>query len=164
MALGERERGWVRTPVVFTLLLRLVPGYLFLSAGIGKLRGGWLEGPGLKDTLEAWLNRGGTYTWYEGFLTGTVIPNHETFSYLLVVGEIGVGILLLLGFLVRPASLLGMVMSLNFLLAKGQDLVGFSVESLLLVILVTALLVNPGRSLGIDGFLYERLRLPTWLI
>ena len=73
-------------------------------------------------------------------------------------------LLLLVGFLVRVASLLGLLMVLNFLLAKGSAVVGINAESLMLVILATALLVNPGRALGIDGFLYERLRLPTWLI
>ncbi len=164
MALLERERGWVQTPVAFTLLLRLVPGYLFLTAGIGKIQGGWLGGTGLKTTLEGWLAKGGTYTWYESFLTGFVIPHQDLFSYLIVVGEIAVGSLLLIGFLVRPASVVGILMCLNFLFAKGAALVGFSVESLFLVILATSMMVNPGRSLGIDGFLYERLRLPTWLI
>jgi thiosulfate dehydrogenase [quinone] large subunit len=164
VALGQRERGWVRTPVAFTLLLRLVPGYLFLTAGINKIQSGWLSGTGLQTTLEEWLSKGGTYTWYEPLLTGTVIPNQDVFSYLIVIGELAVGSLLLVGFLVRPASLVGILMCLNYLFARGGALVGFSVESLFLVILVTVLLVNPGRALGIDGFLYERLRLPTWLI
>lgn len=164
MALRERERGWIRTPVVFTLLLRLVPGYLFLTAGIGKVQQGWLAGEGLKATLASWLAKGGTYTWYEPFLSETVLPNQELFATLVVVGEIAVGSLLLIGFLVRPASVIGIFMCLNYLLAKGHPLVGFNVESLFLVILATSMLVNPGRALGIDGFLYERLRLPSWLI
>jgi thiosulfate dehydrogenase [quinone] large subunit len=164
LASRERERGLIRTPIVLTLLLRLVPGYLFLAAGIGKLQSGWLGGRALETTVETWLAKGGMYTWYGSFLQDTVLPNQDLFSSLVVIGEVVVGGLLLLGFLVRPASLVAVFMVLNFLLAQGHPLVGFNVESLLLVILITALLVNPGRSLGIDGFLYERLRLPTWLI
>jgi thiosulfate dehydrogenase [quinone] large subunit len=164
LASRERERGLIRTPIVLTLLLRLVPGYLFLAAGIGKIQGGWIGGTALKTTLEAWLAKGGMYTWYGSFLQESVIPSQDLFAYLVVIGEIAVGGLLLVGFLVRPASVVGILLVLNFLLAQGHPVIGFNVESLLLVILTTALLVNPGRSLGIDGFLYERLRLPTWLI
>jgi uncharacterized membrane protein YphA (DoxX/SURF4 family) len=164
VALGQRERGWVQTPVVFTLPLRLVPGYLFLTAAINKIQAGWLGGTGLQTTLEEWLSRGGTYTWYESFLRDTVIPHQDLFAHLVVIGEMAVGSLLLIGFLVRPASFVGILMCLNYLFAKGGALIGFSSESLFLILLATAMLVNPGRALGVDGFLYERLRLPRWLI
>jgi uncharacterized membrane protein YphA (DoxX/SURF4 family) len=153
----------VQVPVIFTLLLRLIPGYLFLQAGIAKIQHGW-PSAGLRAAIEKWLASGGTYTWYEPFLTDVVLPNDRLFATLVLVGEIAVGSLLLIGFLVRPASLAGVFLVLNFLCAKGSSLVGLNVESLLLVILVTSMLVNPGRSLGVDGFLYERLRLPAWLI
>jgi uncharacterized membrane protein YphA (DoxX/SURF4 family) len=164
LALVDREKGGVRTPVALTLLLRLVPGYLFLTAGIEKVQGGWLSGGGLKTTLSSWVSSGVPYDWYRSFLADTVIPNEVTFAYLIVIGEIAVGSLLLIGFFVRPASLIGIFLCLNYLCAKGSALVGFNVESLFLVILTTALLVNPGRALGVDGYLYERLRLPPWFI
>ena len=161
MSIRDRENGWVRTPVALTLLLRLVPGYLFLTAGIEKVQGGWLSnGAGLRAMLETWL----PHDWYRGFLQDTVLVHDSTFATLVVFGEILVGGLLLVGFLVRPASLVAMLMCLNYLCAKGEALVGFNAESMLLVILATALLVNPGRALGVDGFLYERLRVPTWFI
>jgi uncharacterized membrane protein YphA (DoxX/SURF4 family) len=164
LPIRDRERGWVCTPVALTLLLRLVPGYLFLTAGISKIQSAWLGGGGLRSTLEGFLSSGQPFDWYRSFLQETVIPNETTFAYLLVIGEVAVGGLLLIGFLVRPASFVGIFLCLNYLCAKGSALVGFNVESLFLVILATCLLVNPGRSLGVDGFLYERLRLPTWII
>ena len=164
MAIRDREKGWVRTPVALTLLLRLVPGYLFLTAGISKFQNGWLTGGGLKASVEGFVTSGQPFEWYRSFLQDTVLSNESTFAYLLVVGEVAVGGLLLIGFLVRPASLVGMFLCLNYLCAKGSALVGFNVESLFLVILATCLLVNPGRVLGVDGYLYERLRLPSWFI
>lgn len=160
----HREKGWVRTPVALTLLLRLVPGYLFLTAGINKVQTGWLTGGGLKSALETFMTTAAPYDWYKGFMTDTVIPNEVTFAYLLVIGEIAVGGLLLIGFLVRPASLVAIFLCLNYLCAKGGALIGFNVESLFLVILATCLLVNPGRALGVDGYLYERLRVPGWFV
>lgn len=151
----------MRTPVALTLLLRLVPGYLFLLAGIEKMQGGWMNGgDGLRASLASWL----PHDFYAGFLQDTVLANAPTFAKLVVLGELAVGGLLLIGLLVRPASLIAVVMCLNYLCGKGEALIGFSAESMLLVILLTAMIVNPGRALGVDGFLYERLRLPTWFI
>lgn len=160
----HREKGWIRTPVALTLLLRLVPGYLFLTAGINKIQSGWLTGGGLKSALETFLATAQPFDWYKGFMTDTVLQSEITFSYLLVIGEIVVGALLLIGFLVRPGSLVGIFLCLNYLCAKGGALIGFNVESLFIVILATCVLVNPGRALGVDGFLYERLRLPGWFV
>jgi len=154
----------VCAPVALTLLLRLVPGYLFLTAGINKIQNGWLSGGGLRPTLEGFISSGQPFDWYRSFLQDTVLGNETTFAHLLVIGEVAVGGLLLIGFLVRPASLVGIFLCLNYLCAKGSALVGFNVESLFLVILATCLLVNPGRSLGVDGYLYDRLRLPAWFI
>ena len=121
----------------------------------------------LINTIETLVEAGVADVWNAvlDVLDGSAsVAGASTFAKLVVMGELAIGALLLIGLLVRPASFIAIVMCLNYLCGKGEALVGFNAESMLLVILVTAMLINPGRALGVDGFLYERLRLPNWII
>ena len=57
---------------------------------------------------------------YRGFLAGVVAPHPVFFGYVVGIGELLIGISLLIGFLVRPASLFGMLHMFSLVLATWR--------------------------------------------
>jgi uncharacterized membrane protein YphA (DoxX/SURF4 family) len=93
---------------------------------------------------------------YQAFLTNVVLPNDWLFAELVRLGEVVTGALLLLGFYTRLGGLIGVVLSLNYLSAKG-GLAHLSVwsglDSAALVLSLLNLVLPTGRMLGVDGIL-----------
>jgi thiosulfate dehydrogenase (quinone) large subunit len=106
------------------LVLRLYIGSQWLEAGWHKLVGekafdatGFLKGaiakaapaaPGAKPVVQAW---------WAGFLQDFALPNVKLFNFLIVGGEILVGLALIIGFATLFAAVMGMVMNFAFLLS-----------------------------------------------
>lgn len=126
-----------RLGLVGLLLIQLFLGYEWLMSGLTKIyRGGFASG--LADELTE--KSEGAPGWYKSFLDGTVIPNAEVFGYLIVIGELLVGVGLLAAALVwlfrrerlqsrgkatvlwvtALAALGGIAMNVNFHLANGS--------------------------------------------
>ena len=74
------------------LAIQALIGYVWLMSGLVKVvRGGFPSGMAeeLREKSE------GISGWYKSFLDGTVIPNAEVFGYLIVAGELIVGVALI---------------------------------------------------------------------
>ncbi len=112
------------------LPIRLFVGFSFLEAGLHKAQGtGWLDGG--SALLGFWkgavtVPQGGrppiSFEWYRDFLN--VLINNNTqgwFAYLIVFGEIAVGLGLIFGILVGFASFFGALMNMSFLLAGSAS-------------------------------------------
>ena len=110
------------------LVLRVYVGYLWLSAGWEKLTNpagvwvgskagvavtGFLSGA-LKKTTGDHPDVSGWYAW---FIQNVALPNATLFSYLVTLGEIAVGIALILGFLTGIAAFFAGLMNAAYLLA-----------------------------------------------
>jgi thiosulfate dehydrogenase [quinone] large subunit len=108
------------------LLIRLYAGYEWLMAGIEKLENpawtgskagsaivGFAAGA-LKKTTGDHPDVAG---WYAGFLQTFVIPNAAAWSWLITLGEIAVGLGLILGLFTGIAAFFGGFMNANYLLA-----------------------------------------------
>lgn len=150
MNLKERTYLW------YIALLRIYIGYYVLMQGIGKFRrdfphGDWI-GRQIGDLATIDL-----YPWYKSFLIDYVVPHHELFGYLVVLGEILVGACLLLGFLTRFASFVGLFMMSNYFLGPGMARGGATMaqQQTFIVSLIVFLLSNPGRALGLDGLIFR---------
>lgn len=109
------------------LIARVYIGYIWLSAGIGKLQNpGWVGGgealkgfwsyvvmipePPAKPVIAA--------DWYRGFIQMLLDGGHYTwFAKLIVAGEILVGLALILGAFVGLAAFFGAFLNWNFLMA-----------------------------------------------
>jgi len=109
------------------LIVRVFVGYQFLTSGWGKFTGGkWLDGTGASIGIY-WQNAVKipetgkpliTYDWYRGFLQFMIDTNSAPwFSYVIVFGEIAVGLGLILGAFVGLAAAGGLLMNMAFLLA-----------------------------------------------
>jgi thiosulfate dehydrogenase [quinone] large subunit len=150
-----------QTLVAFLLPLRLYAGWVYLVASLSKMAGGWLSQPTLRSIVEGWLAGGKPYGFYAPFLQKVVIPHATLFTVLVVIGELLVGIGLLAGVLTRAAAVLGILLTLNFLLGRG-DGAGANSTSPFIAVLLTLVLTRPGRVLGLDAALEHKL--PRWLV
>jgi hypothetical protein len=125
-----------RLPLVGLLLIQTFIGYEWLLSGLAKIyRGGFPSGLASELTARSKDAPG----WYKSFLDGSIIPNAQAFGYLIEIGELLVGITLIVAALVWLsrwehlgyggrvailwatvlASLGGIFMAVNFHLANG---------------------------------------------
>ena len=116
--------GTRMAPVWF--LVRVYLGYLWLTSGWGKVAGGGWIGEGAGGAVQGFAQGALQQTtgehpqvtqWYAGFLESVVIPNAALFSYLVVFGEIAVGLALIFGLFTGIAAFFGAFMNASFIFA-----------------------------------------------
>jgi thiosulfate dehydrogenase [quinone] large subunit len=108
------------------LVLRVYIGYQWLVAGYDKIinpawvgsqagtaLGGFLKGALAKTTG----TNPAVQSWYATFLKDVVMPNAVIFSYVVAIGELLVGIALILGIFTGIAAFFGGFMNFNYLMA-----------------------------------------------
>jgi uncharacterized membrane protein YphA (DoxX/SURF4 family) len=146
-----------RTYLWYIALLRIYIGYYMLQQGIRKFlrdfpKGDWI-GRQIGD-----LQRLELYPWYKQFLVNTVVPHHELFGYLVTFGEMAVGACLLLGLLTRFSAFMGLFLIINYFLGIGSVRGGAQLaqQQTFMVSLVIIILSHPGRTLGLDGLLFNK--------
>ncbi len=126
-----------RLPLIGLLVIQLAIGYEWAMSGLTKLvRGGFPSG--LADELRE--KSEGAAGWYMSFLDSVVIPNASAFGYLIEIGELLIGLALIVAALVwifrwervpergrsylllatALAALAGIFMNANFHLANGS--------------------------------------------
>jgi uncharacterized membrane protein YphA (DoxX/SURF4 family) len=143
------------TPMkVFLALLRIAAGVSLLMAGTHKLS--WFGSPA---QLTQWLTAAAAKAPNELVTKYLAFAQQHTglFARMVVLGELGLGGLLILGFLTPVAALLAFVMVAQFQFAGGDV---FSVKYVTgtsgLVYLLQFLVLFGGRAgamLGVDGFI-----------
>jgi thiosulfate dehydrogenase (quinone) large subunit len=143
-----------KTYLGYVVLIRLWIGYYLLQQGVTKY---------LRDFPHRdWFSRQignpadlNLFPWYKSFLQNVVFPNQELFGYLVMTGEILVGLCLVLGLLTRFSAIVGLFMMINYLLGPGMARGGASLaqQQTFIVSLLVIALANPGRTLGLDGLL-----------
>ena len=98
---------------------------------------------------------------YAGFLREVVIPDPTVFAFMVILGELLVGILLVLGLFTAPACLLGAFMNLNYMVALlpgGIAPVGLNLSFVVMQLVLA--FAYAGTTWGIDGRLVGRI--PWW--
>ena len=150
MNLKERTYLW------YLAVLRIYVGYYLFFQGIGKFqrnfpKGDWI-GRQIGDIASLDL-----YPWYKGFLQRYVVPHSELFGYLIMIGEIAVGVGLLLGLFTRLSALVGLFMLANYYLGPGTARGGtmLAQQQIFIIALAIFILAGPGRTLGLDGLLFS---------
>jgi len=128
--------------ILFTLL-RVYVGYTWLQAGLHKLTdpnwfganagtsiSGFFRGVLAKASAENPTVQG----WYASFIENVAMPNATFFSYLVVLGEVLVGLALIVGIFTTFAALMGALMNLNFMLAGtlSSNPVLFALEAVII--------------------------------
>ena len=174
----EKGRVWIQDPPIarfffqstiaawLWLVVRVYVGYDFLTAGWHKFTTpAWMDGSG-QGIIGFWKGALGTtasgapvitFDWYRGFLQFLVDTNSAGwFSYVIVFGELAVGIGLILGAFTGLAAAGGLVMNMAFMLAGTT-----STNPVLAILGVLLILAwkNAGY-IGLDRYLLPLLGTP----
>ena len=151
---------------LFWLPVRIFIGFQWLEAGIHKATGtGWLDGG---KALEGFWKAAAavpaaparppiSFEWYREFIN-LLLNNHAAgwFSYLIVFGEIAIGVGLLVGALVGVAAFFGALMNMSFLLAGSA-----STNPVLFTFAIGLILAwRVAGYYGVDRYLLPKLGVP----
>jgi thiosulfate dehydrogenase (quinone) large subunit len=144
------------------LILRLYVGYEWFMAGWGKFTSPVWFGDKAGVALTGFINGALAKTagdhpdvqgWYAGFLQSSVLPNAALWSRFVVIGEILVGVALILGIFTGLAAFFGGFMNVNYLMA------GTVSTNPLLFVIATWLVLSWKTAgwLGLDRWVLPRL-------
>ena len=150
---------------LFWLPIRIFVGFEWLEAGWAKFSGhGWVDGG--SALLGYWKSSVAipqtgrppiTFEWYRTFLQ-TLIDNNAQgwFGWLITVGELAVGVGLLVGALVGVAAFFGATMNVSYMLAGSA-----STNPVLFALTVGLMLGwRVAGYYGVDRYLLPRLGVP----
>jgi thiosulfate dehydrogenase (quinone) large subunit len=143
------------------VLLRIYLGVVFLTAALPKINRDFT--PSLVGFLEeVALSKG--HPFYQEFVRDVVLPHPSLFASLVTWGELTVGVLLVLGLLTRLSAVVALLLSANYMFAKGAWFWTPSSNDAAFALISLALLVGAaGRTIGLDAFLARRWpRSPLW--
>ncbi len=140
--------------LAFLLPLRLALAYEFLHGGLEKLLDvGYLADPG----LIAYAASAAPSPWIQGFMTA-LLPNYALFLALIALGELLIGLSMLLGGFTRLGALGGILIQWTFLFLLGWLSVStFGVNFLGAFAFLAIGIYRAGRYLGIDRYLGSKL-------
>ncbi|UCH62762.1 MAG: DoxX family protein [Fidelibacterota bacterium] len=141
--------------LILLLFLRLALGLFWIDHGLDKATGGWLTENKLKTHLtKTSLTATGAPKVY---LKHFAIPVSGVLRYLVTLGELAVGLALLAGFWMKPASWGAVFMVLNFKFAGGSfqnlDFIGDAYLFPLLVATLAAAYIEAPKEWSIRRFI-----------
>ncbi len=155
---GLLDSAAVRTAAA----VRILTGVLWIALGWGKATGDFVKSGFAEGAKEM---AAGSWPFWKAFLEGTVLPHAGVFGWALALGEIAVGVGLVLGLFTRVAAAGGVALVLSILLGSARGAPGATWDqwvtagltakfTLLLMVLIFA--VDPGKVWGLDGRIRRR--------
>lgn len=139
--------------------VRIATSVFFLLFGEYKLAGPGFAHGGFQAYLHDYI-ASSAVGFYRPILAGLVLPHAVFFGYLVGVVELFIGICLLLGLWVRPASILGILFLVNITLAAWWDpghgaplwrYFGARLDTLpMILLLIIFCAADAGRIWGLD--------------
>ena len=138
----------------YLLPLRLFIGIGWIRACLEKfITAGWPNGTSLVEFFNQQLSGGQVvFPFYRDLITQVFAPNALALSWIIMIGQLLVGMAIMFGALTNFALLMGMFMNLNFILA------GMITPSAFYIVIQAALLVaNTGAVFGLDYYLSRYL-------
>ncbi|WP_226035131.1 DoxX family protein [Aquibacillus saliphilus] len=137
-------------------IIRIYLGYSWITGGWGKITGGGFDASGFLNGAIA--NSTGDHPavqgWWAAFLENVALPNASLFSFLVMWGEVLVGIALIVGLFTNFAVLMGLVMNFSFVFSGTVSTNG---QMILLGILVLVAGANAGKY-GLDRYAMPYLK------
>jgi uncharacterized membrane protein YphA (DoxX/SURF4 family) len=152
--------------------LRIAVGTLFLIFGEYKVFGKeFVFGGGFEAWIQRFLSEGSAYPFMVPILRDFVLPHARWIAFLVAYGELAIGISLVVGLAVRPASLCGLIYMLALLFSANYPgagavfwhYVGAALEHLVLALCFTAFLVGaPEQLWSVAGVWRRRSAVTPW--
>lgn len=141
--------------------LRIFLGYFYFNQALARIRGDFLTHAYLAEDIRGYLPRSPAPDWYKGALETVVIPNWHYFAVSITALQLAIGFSYIIGYMVRPFSIIAIAMSFALLFATGP---GPSEAQTMFIIVLHFTLgwMGAGRCLGIDYYFYKRRRGVWW--
>lgn len=144
-------------PVAF---LRIFIGYIFLQKAYTNYNSDFIVYPKLAAQITDWIPFSQAPDLYITMLESVVVPNWKVFAFIIVYVQFVIGISFLLGFLVRPVSVVAILYTIHSIFSHAQP--ALELHYLYLALFIFTLLIGGGRCLGFDYFFYKRQRGLFW--
>lgn len=141
-------------------IIRILFGYVMLQNAFERISSNFLIHPKLAASITEWLPQSSAPLFYREILENFFVGNWKIIAYAIVYAEFIIGFCFIIGFLIRPISILGIIYSIHFIYSHAQPSVDLYVCYLLFFFLT--LLIGAGRCLGLDYFFYKRQRGWLW--
>ena len=150
-----------KNSAILWLVVRLYVGWQWLEAGWEKLMSGAWLGGNAGNIIKGFLNgslakTGGDHPdvmgWYAWLINHVFIPGAPLLSYLIVFGEIIVGLALILGLCTKKAAKIGAFMNFNYLFAGVVSINPF-------LLLLELFLIKGSKVagwIGVDRFMKKK--------
>ncbi|MDP1707224.1 MAG: DoxX family membrane protein [bacterium] len=152
-----------RASAPFWLIVRLYVGYEWLVSGLDKIFNPAWFGSGAGASIKGFVNGALSKTtgahpdvqmWYASFLENAVLPYPIAWANAISVGEVLVGVGLIVGAVVGVAAFFGALMNLNFMLAGTV-----SINPILFTLSIGLILAwRVAGYLGLDRWVQPYLR------
>ena len=140
--------------------VRIATSVFFLLFGEYKVAGPEFAHSGFQSYLQDYIANSAV-SFYRPVLSSIIVPHAVFFGYVVGIVELFVGISLLIGFWVRPASIVGILFLVNMVLAtwwapgRGVPVwryFGAELDHIpLLLLLIVFYAADAGRVWGLDG-------------
>jgi len=152
-----------RSAAILWLVVRLWLGYQWLNAGYQKIWGAeksafWFgSGAGVKGFATAGVagstsgKGGASYGWWAGFLHNFVIPNASWIGRFISLGEILIGVALILGLITGGAAIAGLALNIIYMFTGSA---GVNPMYAILSVLLILAWRNAGWF-GLDGLIFR---------
>jgi len=145
--------------VVYLALVRIAVGLTFLSHLVGQLLGlggqpSWVFQSPLGSMVQQAMASPAMLAFYANFLRRVVEPNLAVFNYLVLLGELGIGIALTFGVFTRLGAVAALLFTAGVILLKTLPSSGADIDHVFFVCELAILLGGAGRALGVDGLLF----------
>ena len=141
---------------------RVAMGAFFLNEAVTQLRKGWVGGDGLEKMLWSALEDNALLPPYRYFLEHVVLPHADFFTVIVIIGEIAVGMALVLGLATRLTAIVALSMNIAFLLMNSVTFGGLI--DAVFVVLEIVLIVFAGRQAwSVDRALARRGVTSRWV-
>jgi thiosulfate dehydrogenase [quinone] large subunit len=140
--------------------LRVFLGYYYLELSMTAYRGDFLWRPRLAAVVSEALPTLSVPDWYRLFLETMVIPHWQIFSFLILGFQFALAVSYLLGYVVRPMALIGIAVSLFYLVLSSHPT--DDLYRTLIAIHFMMAWVGAGRCLGLDYYFFKRRRGMWW--
>src|SRR5919199_414050 len=143
--------------------VRVLVGAVWLNGAVEKLLN-----PDFPQQFATSLKAGGFVSqappFFQGFMQAVVVPNAQLFAQLMRLGELALGVTLILGLLTNLAALGGVGLSIIIMLSQGGVRLGtglgapefLTINVLVALISVVILLSPAAKDLSVDSRLAER--------
>lgn len=140
--------------------LRIFLGYFYFDLVFKDWRQFVIGVGGYSDIFVEALNKAQIPAWYRLVLSEYIIPNWHAYAFIIIGLQLVVAVSYVIGYVVRPVSLLAVVLCLNYLMIFPFEREIFF--KLLISCHIMLAWVGAGRCLGLDYYFFKRRRGLWW--